>query len=299
MIELRHLRTLCAIREKDSLMGAAEKMYVTQSALSHQIKDFEERIGSVLFMRNTHPVRFTPTGLRLLKLADEILPLIEHTICDLDQIAGGQAGRLLIAVECHSCFEWLMPAMETFRDKWSAVTMDLTTEFSFDSLSALARGDLDLIITSDPDESRRHLHYEPLFDYEAVLVMSPDHALIHKPYVEPTDLASETLIAYPIEPVRMDLFNFFLTPAKVTPADIRNTHLTPVIIQLVASGRGVACLPSWVAQEYSSRGLVVTRSLGVKGCRSSMFAAIQRHAVEVAFMQDFITAIKATCYGKI
>ena len=279
-------------------MGAAERMYVTQSALSHQIKDFEERIGAALFMRNTHPVRFTPAGLRLLKLADEILPLTEKAIGDLDQIAGGRAGRLLIAVECHSCFEWLMPAMEAFRDKWSTVTMDLTTEFSFDSLSALARGDLDLIITSDPDESKQHLHYEPLFDYEAVLVLPSDHALTRKPYIEPDDLASQKLIAYPIEPSRMDLFKFFLTPAKVMPIDIRNTYLTPVIIQLVASGRGVACLPALVAKEYSSRGLVATRSLGAKGCRGSMFAAMQRSAAEMAFIQDFIKAIKATCYEK-
>ena len=108
-IELRHLRTLVALRDTGSLVEAADRVFLTQSALSHQIKDLETRIGCSLFIRKTRPVRFTTAGKRLLKLADEALPLVHGTERDVARLAGGTSGRIFMAIECHSCFEWLLP----------------------------------------------------------------------------------------------------------------------------------------------------------------------------------------------
>jgi len=76
VLEIRHLKTLHALREADSLVEAAERLHLTQSALSHQFKELEERLGMPLFVRKTKPVRFTSAGLRLLQLADATLPLL-------------------------------------------------------------------------------------------------------------------------------------------------------------------------------------------------------------------------------
>lgn len=294
MLDLRHLKTLSALRDKDSLMAAAETMYLTQSALSHQIKDLEDRIGTTLFIRNTHPVRFTAAGLRLLRLADSVLPLVQETTLDLSRIAGGKTGRLLMAIECHSCFDWIIPVMESFRATWPDVVMDLSTGFSFDPLSALAFGDLDLVVTADPVTTTK-LAYQPLFRYEAVLVMSPQHALAQKTYIEPEDLMQENLIAYPIERSRMDLFNLFLQGTNVRLGSIRTAELTPVIIQLVASGIGLACLPFWVIAHHVAREMVVARPLGEKGCQNTLFAAWRDDQTDIAFMQDFLRIARQTC----
>ena len=159
-IELRHLRTLVALRDTGSLVEAAERVFLTQSALSHQLKELETRLGCALFIRKTRPVRFTSAGNRLLRLADEILPKVHSAQIDLQRLAGGDAGRIFMAIECHSCFEWLLPAIDVYRDEWPDVELDISSGFHFAPLPALARGDLDLVITADP-EDELGVHYFP------------------------------------------------------------------------------------------------------------------------------------------
>src|SRR5690606_41678826 len=118
MLELRHLPALVTLREAASLVEASERLHLTQSALSHQFKDLEQRLGTPLFLRKTRPVQFTSAGLRLLRLADNVLPQIRQAERDLQRLAGGQAGRLHMAIECHSCFQWLMPTIDQFRNVW-------------------------------------------------------------------------------------------------------------------------------------------------------------------------------------
>ncbi len=150
MLEIRHLKTLHALREADSLVEAAERLHLTQSALSHQFKELEERLGLPLFVRKTKPLRFTSAGLRLLQLADSLLPQLRAAERDLARLAGGTAGRLHMAIECHSCFQWLMPTIDQFRDAWPEVELDLASGFSFAPLPALVkRSGLVLRMNSD------------------------------------------------------------------------------------------------------------------------------------------------------
>ncbi|MEE4359946.1 MAG: LysR family transcriptional regulator [Pseudomonadales bacterium] len=298
LVELRLLRTLVALRDTGSLVEAAERVNLTQSALSHQMKDLEDRLGSPLFVRKTRPVRFTGAGRRLLALADRVLPEIRAAEQDLKRLAGGEAGRLFMAIECHSCFDWLLPAIEAFRDTWPDVELDLSSAFSFEPLPALARGDLDLVITSDPLDIVG-LTYLPLFRYEAVLAVAPDHALARGRRVDPEALADDVLISYPVDRDRLDVFTRFLDPAGVAPRRVRTAELTPMIVQLVASGRGVACLPNWALTEYVERGVVRTLSLGRDGLWPVLHAAVRTDQADAAFMQSFVEVAAETCFRRL
>lgn len=291
MIDLRHLRTLHALRETDSLHEAAERLHLTQSALPHQFRDMEERIGMPLFVRKSRPVRFTSAGLKLLQLADQVLPQIRSTERDLGKLAGGSAGRLHIAIECHSCYQWLMPCVDEFRSAWPEVELDLASGFSFAPLPALERGDLDLVVTSDP-VTLPGISYVPLFAYEALLAIDNHHALRDKPYLEPSDIAHQTLITYPIERTRLDIFTRFLDPADIEPAQVRTSELTVMMMQLVASGRGVCSLPNWAVHEYSSRGYVTAKRLGEHGLQARLYAALRSDMLEVPYVSDFLLTAK-------
>jgi LysR family transcriptional regulator for metE and metH len=291
MIEIRHLKTLTALRDAGSLVEAAERIHLTQSALSHQIKDLEERLDCSLFIRKTRPICFTSAGQRLLDLADELLPMVRSAERDIARLAGGETGRLNICIECHSCFDWLMPTLDHFRRHWPEVELDLSTGFSFQPLPALARGDLDLVITSDPEE-RSGIHYVPLFSYESILVMGRQHRLVAQRHIQPEDLARETLITYPVEQNRLDLFTRFLDPAGVEPAGIRTAELTMMIMQLVASGRGVAALPNWAVHEYLEREYVAARPLGEKGLWCTLYAAMRTDQKDADFMLDFLATAR-------
>ena len=295
MLDIRHLKTLGALRDAGSLVDAAERLHLTQSALSHQFKEMEDRLGMQLFVRKTKPVRFTSAGLRLLRLADEVLPLMRAAARDITRLKGGSAGRLHMAIECHSCFQWLMPTIDQFRDAWPEVELDLASGFAFAPLPALARGDLDLVVTSDPVELSG-ISYIPLFAYEALLAVAKQHPLTQKAYVEPEDLRGETLIIYPVEHDRLDVFNHFLEPADVEPAQVRTSELTVMMMQLVASGRGVCCLPNWAMHEYSSKGYVSARRLGENGLFSTLYAAVRTDMLDAAFMKDFLLTAKDTSF---
>lgn len=298
MIDLRHLRTIHALRETDSLYEAAELLHLTQSALSHQFRELEDRIGMPLFVRKSRPVRFTSAGLKLLELAEQVLPQIRATERDLGKLAGGTAGRLHIAIECHSCYQWLMPTVDEFRGAWPEVELDLASGFSFAPLPALERGDLDLVVTSDPMKLPG-ISYVPLFGYEALLAIDNHHALCVKPYLEPADLAGQTLITYPIERNRLDIFTRFLDPADIEPAQVRTSELTIMMMQLVASGRGVCCLPNWAVHEYSSRGYVTTKRLGQKGLQAKLYAAVRSDMLEVPYVSDFLLTAKDMSFATL
>lgn len=298
MLEIRHLKSLHALREADSLVDAADRLHFTQSALSHQLKELEDRLGTQLFVRKTKPIRFTSAGLRLLTLADTMLPLLRGAERDLSRLSGGTAGRLHMAIECHSCFQWLMPTIDAFRDAWPEVELDLASGFSFAPLPALARGDLDLVVTSDPVELPG-IMYIPLFTYEAMLAVSNKHKLANKAFVEPTDLETEVLIIYPVDRNKLDIFTHFLEPDDVEPLSVRTAEMTVMMVQLVASNRGVCCLPNWALHEYSSRGYVKAKQLGVKGLQATLYAAIREDMFDAAFMQDFLLTAKDTSFSTL
>ena len=297
-IEMRHLRTLVALRETGSLVEASERVFLTQSALSHQIKELEGRLGCSLFLRKTRPVRFTSAGNRLLQLADEVLPRLHNAELDLDRFAGGQSGRIIMAIECHSCFEWLLPAIDAYRNEWSDVELDISSGFHFAPFPALARGDLDLVITADPlDEPG--ITYFPIFSYESQLAVAKRHPLVEKPWAEPRDLADEVVITYPVDRERLDLFSGFLEPAGVEPVRVRHAELTTMIVQLVASGRGVTCLPNWALHEYLQNDYVVVRSLGEEGVWPTLYAAVRKDQADAPFMKAFIDVAKQVCFANL
>lgn len=297
-IEMRHLRTLVALRETGSLVEASERVFLTQSALSHQIKELEGRLGCSLFLRKTRPVRFTSAGNRLLQLADEVLPRLHNAELDLDRFAGGQSGRIIMAIECHSCFEWLLPAIDAYRNEWSDVELDISSGFHFAPFPALARGDLDLVITADP-LGEPGITYFPIFSYEAQLAVAKRHPLVEKPWAEPRDLADEVVITYPVDRERLDLFSGFLEPAGVEPARVRHAELTTMIVQLVASGRGVTCLPNWALHEYLQNDYVVVRSLGEEGVWPTLYAAVRKDQADAPFMKAFIDVAKQVCFANL
>mgnify|MGYP000303371352 CR=1 FL=1 len=297
MIEIRHLKTLQAIRETGSLVEAAERVHLTQSALSHQIKELENRLDQAVIVRKSRPLRFTGAGKRLLHLADDILPRIKTTERDLKKMAGGHVGRLHIAIECHSCFQWLMPTIDAYRENWPEVELDFSTGFNFDPLPALQKGQLDLVITSDPTPLPG-VRFEPLFRYEALLALSKQHHLVDKNPIEPQDLSFETLIAYPVDKERLDVYRDFLIPANVEPKEIRHAELTLMMMQLVASGRGVCVLPNWALAEYTAQEFVKVKSLG-KGVWSTLYAALREEQAEFPYVRDFLNCALEKCFATL
>ncbi|MBD8514890.1 HTH-type transcriptional regulator MetR [Photobacterium sp. WH77] len=293
MIEIKHLRTLAVLRDTGSLTATANTLCLTQSALSHQIKDLEQRIGAPLFLRKTRPVRFTAEGDILLKLADDLMPRIARAEHELANLKEDAKGRLHMAIECHSCFQWLMPALKEYQINWPTVSLDFSSGFSFEPIPALAAGELDLVITSDINP-RSEVHYEPLFDFEMRLVVSPQSPLAELSTIKPADLASQTMLTYPVQKNRLDVVKHFLQPAGIEPKIWKQADNTLMLVQMVSAGLGVAALPNWAIHDFARQGLIASKPLG-KGLWRRLYAAIRASEKERHYLQAFFATARQQC----
>lgn len=297
ILELRHLHTLLALVETGTLSRAATRVFLTQSAISHQIKQLEAHYGVSLFERKTQPLRLSPAGQRLHSLAEAVLKLVGAAERDLARIAQGEAGQLRIAVECHTCFDWLMPAMDRFREHWPEIELDLVSGFHSDPLALLAENRADLVVVSEP-QPRPGLAFHPLFRFEIVGLVSRQHSLAPKAFLEPEDFAGETLISYPVPDEMLDLVRKVLKPLGLEPRR-RTAELTVAILQLVASRRGVAALPQWTVQSYLERDYVLAKPIGRKGLWSELYAATTTPMAASAYLLDFLDTVRSESFRNL
>lgn len=282
-LEFRHLRTIRAIHEAGGLARAADMLNITQSALSHQVKGLEEQVGMELFQRRSKPMKLSPAGIKLLRLAERILPEISAVEEEFRSMQSGRSGRMHIAIECHACFDWLFPVLDGFRGAWPEVDVDIRMRLAFDAIEALRREEVDFVISSDP-VSLPGVTFTPLFDYEPMFVCAANHPLAASEWIEAEDFAEEVVLHYPVERTKLDLFTQLLTPARVEPRGTRPVELTEVILMLVAAGRGVTVLPDWVLGKYRSNPDYAVRPITETGLNKRMYAATRDEDVAKPFI---------------
>lgn len=286
-LEFRHLRTIRAIHQAGGLARAADMLNMTQSALSHQVKGLEDQAGMELFVRRSKPMKLSAAGLRMLRLAERIIPEIDALEEEFRALRSGKTGRLHIAIECHACFDWLFPVLEQFRHAWPEVDVDIRAGLAFDAFPALLREEVDLVISSDP-VGIPGVVFNPLFDYHPTFVASRQNPLAEKDWIGAEDFRDQTLITYPVSRDKLDVFTELLTPAKVEPRGQRPVELTAVILMLVGSNRGVSVLPDWVLREVRSNADYVTRPLGPETVTKRLYAATRDEDATKPFMAHFL-----------
>jgi LysR family transcriptional regulator for metE and metH len=286
-IELRHLRTIMAINAAGSVAQAAEQLHITQSALSHQLKAIREQLGVELFVKNTKPMRLSAEGVRFLRAAERILPEIDQLKAEFDSLQKGQAGRLHIAIECHACFEWLFPVLNLFRADFPDVDIDIRPGLAFRALTALADEEVDVVISSDP-EAIDGIEFHQLFPYAPTFLAAASNPLAQKPYIDATDFADQTLITYPVERTRLDIFSQLLIPARIEPKLVRQVELTAVMLMLVGANKGVTVLPDWVIRSADIDAGLVARPVTRRGLTRQLYAAVRRDDEMKPFMQRFV-----------
>jgi len=285
-IERIHLEILRAIDRLGSVTAAAESLYVTQPALSHSIRKLEDALGLKIWNREGRTLRLTQGGEHLLSVANRLLPQFERAELQLQQFAQGERGTLRIGMECHPCYQWLLKVAAPFLRAWPDIDLDVIQKFQFGGIDALYAHDIDILVTPDPLQ-KQGLLFEPVFDYEQVLVVGKEHPLRKAKHVEPEQLAEETLITYPVSVDRLDVYSRFLTPSGVIPKRHKLIETTDIILQMVACGRGVAALPRWLVKEQQSRFEIFPVRLGKAGIDKQIFIGIRKKEAEVDYMRAF------------
>lgn len=287
MLERIHLNIVQQVEKQGSLTAAAGVLNVTQSALSHSMKKLEQQLGTDVWLREGRSLRLTQAGQYLLAVANRVLPQFDLAEERLSQFAQGERGTLRIGMECHPCYQWLLKVVSPYLTAWPDVEVDVKQKFQFGGIGALFGYEIDLLVTPDP-LYKPGLDYESVFDYEQVLVVAKDHSLASASYVKPQQLTSEVLISYPVDIERLDIYNQFLLPAGVTPKRHKTIETTDIMVQMVASRRGVAALPRWLVDEYAVRMGVVPLRLGPHGIAKQIFLGTREADTNIDYVRAFI-----------
>ncbi|GAB3673884.1 LysR family transcriptional regulator [Salinisphaera aquimarina] len=287
MIERVHLNILRQIERDGSLTAAARSLHLTQSALSHAIKKLETQSGARIWVREGRRVQLTAAGQHLLQAAERLLPQLERVDSVLADYASGEQGALRIGMECHPCYQWLLKVVKPYLHAWPGVDLDVIQQFRFGGMAALFNHDIDILVTPDPLE-KSGVVFEPVFDYEQVLVVARDHPLAQRAYVNAADLGNQVLLSYPVDPTRLDIFTELLGPARAAPRKHKTIESTDIMLQMVAAGRGVAALPRWLVDEYAQRLPITAVRLGKRGIPKQIHLGVRGPDLELRPVAGFL-----------
>jgi LysR family transcriptional regulator for metE and metH len=285
-LEVRHLRLVTAIAEEGGVTRAARRLFLTQSAVSHQLATLEDRLGARLFLRLGRRMSLTPAGQRLVQSAGKLLEDLQRAEEEVARLGSDRAGVLRLATECYTCYHWVPPLLREFARKWPAVELRIIADATRRPLEALQEGRLDLAVVSTPVRDRRFTS-TPLFADELVAVMAPGHPLAGRAWLRPSDFAAENLILY-TTPEESTAFQKLLVPAGVAPRQVSEIQLTEAIVEMVKAGLGISILARWsVAPQLAARSLRAVR-LGRAGLRRRWAAARLRSSPSAAWLDDFV-----------
>lgn len=287
MLDRSHLAIIREVHKQGSLTAASKSLFLTQSALSHAIKKLEQHLGTDVWLREGKNLRLTQAGEYLLAMANRLLPQFAMADQRMKQYALGERGTLRIGMECHPCYQWLLKVVSPYLTQWPDVDVDVKQKFQFGGIGALFGYEIDLLVTPDPLH-KPGLIFEPVFDYEQVLVVPSGHPLAEIEYVKPAQLGDVTLITYPVAIDRLDIYTQFLMPAGIAPARHKTMETTDIMLQMVESGRGVAALPRWLAEEYAERMEVTAVRLGKTGIAKQIYLGAREADVEVEYLKFFV-----------
>lgn len=307
MFEIKHLKTLSSLESTGNIRKAADTLFMSQSALSHQLKDLEHRLNAPLFIRNTSPVQFTVQGEILLALANDILPKITDTLFELKAV-NNTVTQLNLAIACHACFQWLLPVTETFSQQFPELKIEFLEHIFPTQPDNQAANKVDILFTDEKiiDDG---FTYQALGTFEVVAVLAKSNGdkksgdkanaanknnLSHKTFLSAADFSQQVLLTYPIQTEQLDIFKLFLNKTLDTnkkhhkPKAIKQVANSHMILQMVAANMGIATLPDWLVNSLTKQSLVQTKRIGEKGIFKTLYARFQTDSQNLEFIKQLI-----------
>jgi LysR family transcriptional regulator for metE and metH len=285
-LEVRHLKLIKAIAKEGSITRAGNHLYLTQSALSHQLRDAEEKLGVQLFVRLNKRMVLTPAGERLLSSAQAVLDEMQRAEEDIRQIALTREGVLRITTECYTCYHWLPSLLKIFNREFPRIEVQIVVGATADPLQALLDGKIDLALVSETPKNGK-LSYSPLFQDELVVVTGNDHPLAARSFVRPEDFAQEHLLIYTSIEETM-VFKKVLGPAGVSPRQISKVQLTEALLEMIKAGVGIGVMAKWAVAPQIEAGAVRAIQLTKKGLRRRWVAAMLKNKAAPPYLTEFV-----------
>jgi LysR family transcriptional regulator for metE and metH len=276
VIEIRHLKLIKLIVEEGSMANAIDKLFLTPSALSHQLKEAELQLGAKIFFRLNKKLVLTPAGKKVYDCANLILDEITKLNNQVKELLSGETGRIRICTECYTSYHWLPSVLKKFNAQCPRIEVRVVFEAMNRPLQKLLAGEIDMVITNDPLPSDS-IEFIELFKDEMGLVIPYDHPLANKSFVDAEDFTDLNLIIHsePIETVFV--YKKLLKPNGKNPKSMTILPLTEAAIEMVRSDMGVMVMPKWTIKPYLVAGDIMVKRLTEDGLYRHQYLAILKN----------------------
>ncbi|PKB16579.1 LysR family transcriptional regulator [Flavobacterium sp. 5] len=286
-MEIRHLRLIKAIVEEGSITKAIDKLHLTQSALSHQLKEAEFQLGTKIFLRTNKKLILTKAGEKLYEIANEILDKLSETELQIKQMVFGESGEIRISTECFSSYHWLPSVIKQFHNLYPNIELKIVTEATHYPLQKLLDNIIDIGIVSDQIKDDK-IKYLELFQDEMVMAVSEEHPWANKKYVVAEDFINEHLIIHSLPLETVTIHQLVLAPAKITPKKITPLPLTEASIEMVKANMGVMSMAKWALQPYLKNSSLKAVKINKNGLKRKHFIAIRNEKEYPDYFNHFI-----------
>ncbi|MBX2896488.1 MAG: LysR family transcriptional regulator [Cyclobacteriaceae bacterium] len=285
-MELRHLRLIKSIVEEGSITKAINKLHLTQSALSHQLKEAEYQLGTKIFLRQNKKLLLTKAGQKIYQTANEILEKLTDTEKQIKLMVLGEVGEIRISTECYSSYHWLPSVLKQFHLVYPNIELKIVMEATHYPLQKLLNNELDVAIVSDPIKND-NINYVELFQDEMVMVVSDNHNWTAKKYVTAEDFKAEHLFIHSLPLETVTVHQLLLAPAKISHRKITPLPLTEASIEMVKAGMGVMAMANWAAQPYIRTNGIKTIKIGKNGLKRKHYIAFIKNKTYPDYFNQF------------
>ncbi|MTI30256.1 LysR family transcriptional regulator, partial [Xanthovirga aplysinae] len=296
-MDIRYLRLIKTIKEEGNIANSSERLFLTQSALSHQLRELEERLGFKVFHRTRNKWKLTEEGVELYRIADEVLKTIDKGFDTIEQIRKGSKGKIKLSTECYSFYQGLSAFVQKIAVLYPEIQVDFILEATHQPISKILAKEIDIAIVTTSPSSDLLLSVE-LFEDEIFAIMHKENELSELEFLDASHFSDSPLIihSFPLETV--SVYEQFLKPNRITPTKISAIPLTEVALEMVNANMGIMCMPKWALRSFKLSENLTFKRIGKNGLKRSHYLVARKEDIRKKYINDFISNLEEDFSGR-
>lgn len=286
-MEIKFLRLIKTIKEEGNIANSSEKLFLTQSALSHQLKDLESQLGFKVFHRTRHQWFLTDEGQELYKIACEVIGSIEKGLKTIKQIRTGSSGKVRVSTECYSFYQSLPSFIQKLGILYPEIEVDMILEATHQPIPKILSKEIDIaIVTKKP--LNKGLRSIEVYEDEIFAILHKENPLSNLDYLDSHHFAEIHLIihSFPLETV--SVYEQYLKPQGVNPKKISAIPLTEVALEMLRANMGILCMPKWALKSFKLSEELNYLKIGINGCKRIHYLVIRKEDASKKYINDFL-----------
>lgn len=291
-MEIKFLKLIKTIAEEGSIAGSSEKLFLTQSALSHQLKDLEIQLGFKVFYRTRNKWELTEEGSVLYKMACTVMESIGSGLNAIQQIRAGAAGTIKISTECYSFYQGLPLFIQKMKVLYPEIEVDLVLEATHKPVEKMISNEIDIAVVTSKPAGNEDLVSIEVFEDEIFAVIHQENLLNNSEYLTASDFQNVHLIihSYPLRTV--SVYERFLSPSGIMPVKISAVPLTEVTLEMVQANIGITCMPKWALKAFRISDELKFKKIGSDGLKRKHYLVVRKSDIGKKYINDFLLNFK-------